>query len=202
MQKIKSFILWLFTPVQYVFQKLGNQEAKIRKIDVDAILILAQPGDILLSYESGRPTSIAIPGMYKHATIVSDRLTVIEAVGDKWVRDRVTNAKINDGGVRETDLVKWLYQVDKVALIRPKFNRDVRFKAGANARAYIGTSYDYQFEYGSEKIYCSELPYLCYKTETKEFMKNEPEHDEILPQRYRDLCDQISFELIYEYIAQ
>ena len=48
------------------------------------------PGDILLSYESGRLTSPFIKGQFKHAAIVSDDLYVIEAVGDGIVTGKVS----------------------------------------------------------------------------------------------------------------
>lgn len=196
MKTIKRWLLWFLTPFQYVIQKLGRQEAKIRPIDVKSILELAESGDILLSYESGRPTSAGIKGTYKHAIMVSDLITVIEAIGDLWKKNEDTGQLENHGGVREQDLLKWLYQIDKVALIRPNLPQYIRKAAGKAARKYIGTSYDYQFEFGSEKIYCSELPYLCYRPEDSSFMADTG--DEILPQEYRDRCGH-DFILIYEF---
>ena len=196
MKTLKRWFLWLMTPFQYVIQKLGRQEAKITPEAVKKILSLVQAGDILLSYESGRPTSAGIKGMFKHAVMVSDLITVIEAIGDLWKRDEETGVLENHGGVREQELIKWLYQIDKVALIRPNLPEYIRKAAGKAAPKYIGTSYDYQFEFGSEKIYCSELPYLCYRPEDTNFMQDTG--DEILPQEYRDRCGQ-DFILIYEF---
>lgn len=181
-----------------MLQRMGPQESKISADDVEMIVSLAQPGDILVSFELGRPTGKLIKGKYDHAAGIDDRLKVIDAVGDKFVKDEISGIRKNLGGVRENDLRRWLYQMDGVALIRPTLPKDLRARAGHNFRAYIGTSYDYEFEFGSEKIYCSELPYLGYITEIKTFLASEPEGVEILPQRYRDLSDGPSFLLVYE----
>lgn len=118
-----------------------------------------------------------IKGFYDHATILSSKGTIVEAVGDKFVDGK------NTGGVREVDLEEWLYKKDHVALIR--VNHASAFAAGMNALKYIGRGYDYYFKHGEEKVYCSELPYLCYRTEWPEFLA-EFEGDEILPQLYLD----------------
>lgn len=155
------------------------------------VLKSAKPGDILLSYEAGRVTSHFIKGQYKHAAIISDQMTVIDAVGDNFVDS------VNIGGVRESDLLRWLYQMDRVALVRPNVPEYIRMSAGREAPKFIGIGYDYVFSFGSEKIYCSELPYLCYRTYATGFMADTG--DEILPQEYRDRCNTNEFILIYEF---
>jgi uncharacterized protein YycO len=117
---------------------------------------------------------------------------IVEAVGDKFVD------KVNVGGVREADLIKWLYHVKFVAVARPNLPKYIRFTAVKNATQYLGTGYDYIFQIGTEKIYCSELPYLCYRTEDRNFMADIGPDEEILPQLYRDRCDQ-DFILIFEF---
>lgn len=192
MNKIKHFFLWLITPIQKLLQRTGRQEAKITPEAVAIITEMAEEGDILVCYESGRPTSGLIKGIYDHAAILGEFDKVIEAVGDKFVD------KINVGGVRDVHLIKWLYQVDGVALIRPNLPKYIRQAAAKNAAKYIGIGYDYQFKFGSEKIYCSELEYLCYRTEYRNFMADIGEDEEILPQEYRDRCGN-GFILIYEF---
>ena len=177
MQKIKQSLLWLLVPIQKWFQRRGRRETIITKAQVDHIMAFARPGDILLSYEAQRWTSIFIKGFYDHATILSSKGTIVEAVGDKFVDGK------NTGGVREVDLEEWLYKKDHVALIR--VNHASAFAAGMNALKYIGRGYDYYFKHGEEKVYCSELPYLCYHTEWPDFLA-EFEGDEILPQLYLD----------------
>lgn len=189
---MKDFFLWLITPIQKFLQRTGRQEAKITPEAVDKILELAEEGDILVCYESGRPTSKLIKGIYDHAVILDVNDRIVEAVGDRFVD------KVNIGGVRAVHLTKWLYQVDGVALIRPNLPKYIRQAASKNAPKYVGTSYDYLFSFGSEKIYCSELPYLCYRTEDTNFMSYIADDEEILPQFYRDQCGK-DFILIYEF---
>lgn len=191
---IKSLKLWILTisiPLQKWVQRRGRRETIITKAQVDRIMSMARPGDILLSYEAQRWTSMFIKGFYDHAVILSSKGTVVEAVGDLWKDGK------NIGGVREVDLEEWLYKKDHVALIR--VNHASAFAAGMNALKYIGRGYDYSFRHGDEKVYCSELPYLCYRTEWEGFLKELPDDKEILPQYYMDFCGKLKYlELIVD----
>lgn len=166
-------------------QKLGRSEPLMDRKSVDVALQIIKEGDILLSYEKQRFTSLFIKGKYKHAAIVSPKLTVIEAVGE---------------GVREVDLEEWLFLMDSVAIVRPEFNNHtINYLASCNAMTYIGRKYDYTFSSGNDEIYCSELVYLCYKKEEPSFLNGYEKH-EILPELYRDLCNgETCFKLIYEF---
>lgn len=195
MIQLKRFFLWLIIPIQKLLQRIGRQEAKITAEAVETIRNLVEDGDTLLCYESGRPTSALIKGKYNHAVIYYNG-KIYEAVGDKWVYEN--GVRKNIGGVREVDLIKWLYQVDGVALIRPDLPKHIRQAAGKNAPKYVGIGYDYVFQYGGEKVYCSELEYLCYRTEVPNFMSYVGPNEEILPQLYRDRCGK-DFILIYEF---
>ena len=189
---LKHFFLWLSIPLQKFLQRSGRQESMITPEMVAEIKRLIQPGDTLVSTEQGRPTSKFIKGYFDHNVIVGPDLQIIEAVGDKFVN------RTNVGGVREVNLEKWLYQLKGVALIRPNLPQYIRSAAAKNAPKYIGTGYDYIFDYGSEKIYCSELTYLCYRTEDRNFMADIGPDDEILPQEYRDRCGK-DFILLFEF---
>lgn len=186
LKKLKIFFLGLLTPIQKFMQKLGRSEPLMNRKSVDLALSLIKEGDILLSFEKQRSTSFFIKGKYKHAAIVSPKLDVIEAIG---------------GGVRDVDLEEWLFLMDYVAIIRPEFeNHTINYMAACNAMTYIGKPYDYKFQSGDKAIYCSELVYLCYQNELKEFL-SEYERSEILPQVFRDLADKpdSKFKLIYEF---
>lgn len=189
-KRIKAWLLELSIPLQKWVQRRGRRETVITKEIVDKIMSLVRPGDILLSYEAQRWTSWFIKGFYDHAVIISSKGTVIEAVGDKFVDG------VNIGGVREVDLEEWLYKKDFVAGIR--VDKACAFAAAMNSLKYIGRGYDYSFNHDNEQVYCSELPYLCYRTEWPEFLA-EFEGDEILPQLYLDLCKDVSYlELIID----
>jgi len=174
-------------------QRLGRKETIITSEQVNNFNNLVLPGDILLSYEAQRFTSLFIKGNFDHAAIVTSRGTVMEAVGDQYVRGN------NTGGVREVDLTEWLYKKDHVCLIRPIYKTDIVNKlAAANSFFYKGLGYDYGFRLGSELVYCSELVYLCYEKEDKEFMGHVGDR-QILPIEYLEMClnNKSKFKLIY-----
>lgn len=182
MKKIKTWLLNLLIPVQKLLQQTGEQEALITHEQVELIKKIIKPGDILLSFEFGRPTSKLIKGFWDHAAIYTDQSTVMEAVGDK------IKAGVNIGGVKEVDLEEWLYKKDHVAIVRPTYTDDfINRLASREAMVYKGKGYDYTFSIGSETVYCSELVYLCYRQHDKNFMAWVKSDQEILPQDYFDL---------------
>lgn len=198
MSKIKTAFLWVFTPFQKFAQWFGRHEPLMTRESVDLAMSLVRPGDILLSYERQRITSLFIKGKYKHAAIFTSKWKVVEAVGDKFVV--VNGVEENIGGVREVDLEEWLFLMDGVAIVRPIYDSQlVNECAGFNALSYLDCGYDYLFRTGNKsEIYCSELPYLCYLPLDKFFLKDYFT-SEILPQVYRDVCDDVKFKLIYEF---
>lgn len=188
--KFVNFLLRLLTPIQKLMQKLGRSEPKMDRGAVDFAISLLKVGDILVTHEDQRLTSLFIKGEYDHAAILSPA-GIIEAVGDDYVNGK------NIGGVRKTDLEEFLFLMDKVAIIRPiTTTPEQNYMAGTNAISYVGKGYDYEFKIDKSKIYCSELVYLSYK----EFgIFNDLKHSKILPQHFRDLCDDVKFKLIFEF---
>jgi hypothetical protein len=189
------------------FQRLGRAETIITDEQVEKLEELICPGDILLSYEHQRSTSLAIKGFYKHAVMVGPNREVIGAVGNcfkrkkeakwlflwgDWIRNDDGTRK-NFGGVKVDKLRGWLYKKDYVAAVRTKLPKKIREGAAANALIYVGLGYDYTFTHDNETIYCSELPYLCYRTEWPQFLAEIDEDKEILPQQYLDMCAHIHY---------
>lgn len=195
---MKAWFLGLIIPIQKFLQRIGRQETKMTFQQVDDVMKLIKDGDIVLSFEHGRPTSFLIKGFFDHAAIVTSKLTIMEAVGDRFVDGK------NIGGVREVNPVEWLYKKDYVAVIRPSYkDGDLNNRlAGAAALYYKGKGYDYKFERGDECVYCSELEYLCYSMYDQRFL--EDVDGEILPQLYFDLTndvprsDGMTFDLVYD----
>lgn len=197
LKRFKHWILWTTIPIQKWVQRRGRRETVITKEQVKRTMALARPGDILGSYEDQRWTSGFIKGEYDHAAIVTNKGTVMEAVGDLFRRqpkkyfwdcfpDYIRNedgTRKNFGGVREVDMEEWLYKKDHHFLVR--VNHPSAFAAGHGSFNYKGRGYDYTFSHDNEDIYCSELPYACWKPLFPEFLA-EFEGDEILPQLYLD----------------
>lgn len=188
--KLKILVLKFVKPFQIWIQRRGRRETVITQDQVDRIVRLALPGDILLSYEAQRWTSIFIKGFYDHAVIISSRGTVVEAVGDLW-EELPDGTKVNRGGVREVPLEEWLFKKDYVALIRVK-NPHGQL-AGMNALTYIGRGYDYVFSHDNENLYCSETAYVCWRPVMPAFLVELSEDKEILPQVYLDLCSKVPY---------
>lgn len=227
MSKIRNLFLWIFTPIQKILQRSGKQEPLISFDQAEKCIDLIKPGDILLSYESGRPTSALIRGFYDHAAIITSKYTVMEAVGDRFIflekyslwkrikfyikkffiRKQTLKTK-NIGGVRQTGLAEWLYKKDSVCVIRPIYNQD-KIKLNVNLLAskavffYEGLGYDYSFSFGNETVYCSELVYASYLKYDPKFMNHIPYNEEILPMDYYSACinsgrEEMFFQIIYE----
>ena len=182
--RLVNRILYFFKPIQIWFQRRGRLETIISDESVTSIMALALPGDIILSYEAQRWTSIFIRGNYDHATIVTPDKYIMEAVGDKFYNGR------NLGGVRKVNMLAWLYRKDHVAIIRPTLNDPgVNLKAAEKSLVYEGRGYDYSFCRDDETVYCSELAYICYNAYDKTFLDIIPEDKEILPIDYLKMCE-------------
>lgn len=165
---IRDFLLWLFTPIQKLLQRLSRPEPEMSRDQVTAILRRARRGDLLLSYEGGRLTSPFIPGDWDHLAILNENRSVIEAVAPK---------------VRYVNLEEWLFKKKGVVLIRSKKNR---LQASVYANKFINWPYDYLFKYGNQKAYCSEIGFLSYHEFDDKFMGHLLKNKEITPQDFYD----------------
>ncbi len=167
---VRSFFLWLFTPLQKLLQRLSRPEPEMSREQVDYLLKLIQKGDILLSYEGGRLTSPFIRGDWDHLAVVTDKKILIEAVAPK---------------VRLCDLEEWLFKKKGVAVLRYTGLKSIRVNAAKYALKYTGWPYDYLFTYTNKKAYCSEIGFLSYREFDSKFM-NHLKKREILPQDFYD----------------
>lgn len=174
--QIKNRILQFLKPIQIWIQRRGYIETEFTISQVRELIINIKAGDILLSYESGRWTSMFIKGEWDHAAIVDDNLYVVEAVGDKFVEGK------NLGGVRKIKLEDWIIKKNHIMVLRHIDYNNISLKAAALSGRFVGKNYDYAFHLGAESLYCSELVYLCYKPFNYDFMDHV--HNEILPIDY------------------
>lgn len=177
MLRLKHLLLNLLTPLQKWIQRLGYIENSFTEEDVEHMYQLCEAGDILGSYETGRITSWFIKGEYDHIAMVTDDMMVIEAVGDKFVNGN------NVGGVRKVPLKEWIWKKNHIFIMRHK-TYGIGTKASKSYYTLIGMSYDYTFDRGNEKMYCSEIPYICYQQHDQYFLSNVPATKEILPIDY------------------
>lgn len=178
LSKLLTYFLKLMEPIQKIMQSLGKPESKMTRLAVDGFLAVAEEGDILLSYESLRLTSLFIKGNYDHAVILSSKRTIVEAVNPT---------------VHEVDFEEWLFKKDKVILLRPRAEKYTRQLAAANSLSFKEYKYDYSFSLKDKRVYCSELVYLCYALESKNIF-SKLNRNNILPIEFIDLCD-----VVYEF---
>lgn len=179
---VKSFILWLSVPIQKFLQRSGHDEPHMNMEQAKQCLDATKDGRIVLTFENGRPTAHLIPGPWDHTAIVSSKKTIIEAVGDLY------KDGLNVGGVREVDALEFYLKKDNVCIIDVEYvNKDLSYipkTAGADSLSFVGKAYDYYFSLDTEKLYCSELPYACYRISDFNFMNHISEDKQILPTDY------------------
>lgn len=188
MNKLKHLVLNLLKPFQIFIQRLGYIENSFTEADINRYYDLCQAGDILGSYESGRYTSWFIKGEYDHIAMVTDDKRVVEAVGDHFVNG------VNLGGVRVVPLKEWLWKKNHFFCLRHK-NKMTALKASGAFKSLLHLGYDYWFNRGNEKMYCSEIPFVCYHQFQPDFLSNVPANKDILPIDYLSCTD---LELIFD----
>lgn len=188
MLRLKHLLLNFFKPFQIMLQRMGYVENSFSEEDIQGMYDTLKPGDILGSYESGRPTSIFIKGEYDHSAMVTDNKMVVEAVGDKFING------INFGGVRLVPLKEWLWKKNHVYAMRHK-NNMIAEKASKSYYTLVGMGYDYSFDRANEKMYCSEIAYICFHTHDPNFLSNVPKNKDILPIDYLGCTD---LELLFD----
>lgn len=119
--------------------------------DVDYARRMMKPGDIFLTRAYGEATNLCIPGHWKHAALVINEVTIIEAC---------------DPVVRLNGIYDFMMSKDQICLIRPRLPEATRGQAAGYAMTLVGKPYDYYFEINhrtpNESFYCAELPYWCY----------------------------------------
>lgn len=200
MQFLKYIFLWCFEPIEKIMQHIGKEECLMDKAMVDHMISIIEKGDILLSHEDQRLTSMFIKGFWDHAAIVNSVGMVTEAVGS---------------GVHEKDLEEWLYKKDYVVIIRHKFATPMmKLEAAEFSRTMLGMKYDFQFtefdwslnllnlfklkspfdKKTDQDIYCSEAVKLSWRKPDPIFMKH-CDGKEILPQEYFDFAEKQSYLL-------
>lgn len=188
MLKLKHLILNFFKPFQIFIQRLGYIENEFTEADINTYYEICRPGDILGSYESGRVTSFLIKGEYDHIAMVTDDKRVVEAVGDFFENG------VNLGGVRVVPLKEWLWKKKDFFCMRDK-NPVLAAKASVSYKPLVGFGYDYSFDRGNEKMYCTEIPFVCYHLHNPNFLSNVPANKDILPIDYLGCTD---LELIFD----
>lgn len=130
------------------------QHHKVSGKEVRQILNVLQAGDILLRRFDGYVNTLFTPGFWAHAALASSCNSVIHAVS---------------AGVVEEDILEFS-RCDSLAILRVVNDKSPEFDSRAGKAVDIANKfreqnfqYDYAFERGNKKLYCTELVDSCYE---------------------------------------
>lgn len=105
-----------------------------------------KPGDILVSVDRSKLSTLLIPGEWSHAAI--------------WTGTHVMEAL--PGGVEKNLLYDFCRTADDIGVVSYKDQAYAQVMA-TEAEKYLGLEYDAKFSMGPEQVYCSELVFLADK---------------------------------------
>ena len=132
-----------------MFFQYSPAHHKVNGQEVRMILNNLKDGDILLRRYDGYLNSIFTPGFWGHGAIYHSNGTIIHAVSQ---------------GVVSEDILEFC-RCDSIAVLRVKNVTEEQVKKALNtADVLLGSKvqYDYRFETGNDKVYCTELVDICY----------------------------------------
>lgn len=111
-----------------------------------------EPGDVLLSLDRKKLTTLLIPGDFSHAAMCVD-------VGSDWEVSEMTH---ND--YTKSTFFDICKESDRVVIMRLINSTHMEtIDAIKRCKSFEGATYDVQFDLGIESLYCSELVYQSFK---------------------------------------
>ena len=138
---LMSHVVWRIRFTVYYTQFPGWQYHKLYRE--------LQPGDIVLSTDGKKLTTMLIPGVWSHAAVCVSKNQVFEI------------AELVHDGYRKSTFSDFCYESTRVCVLRPRaFDQPYIKKFIANVLGFEGAPYDTQFQLGVKALYCSELIYL------------------------------------------
>ena len=109
-----------------------------------------QPGDIVLSKDDKKLTTMLIPGIWSHAAVCVSKNRGFEI------------AEMVATGYKETTFMDFCAEATRVCIIRGKnFDEYYTSKFISETVSYVGAEYDQQFKLGIGALSCSELVYIA-----------------------------------------
>lgn len=121
----------------------GRQYAKLYEV--------MEPGDIILTIDHKKLTTILIPGEFSHAGMCVGKDGV-------WEISEMTH-----NHYAKTCLFDMAKSADRIVIMRPTLPLSVVNKAIKKCKSFEGANYDTYFSLGIEALYCSELVYESYE---------------------------------------
>ena len=139
--KYKQFLTWVGDLY------FATEPPDVRWENVETLIKLAKPGDIICRGYDSYVDGYFIPGEYSHSGIVINKGEVIHAIAE---------------GVCSIHLGNFVIDTDRFILLRPDYSRHVR-NALDKAKWYKDnkTQYDFSFTEGTKELYCHEFTASC-----------------------------------------
>ena len=115
-----------------------------------------QPGDVLLTIDRKKLTTLLIPGDFSHAAMCISK-------DGTWETSEMTH----DDYTKSTffDICK---ESDRVVIMRPDLSQQQIDDAVFKCKNFDGAKYDASFDLGIKSLYCSELIYQSYENNSLE----------------------------------
>ena len=112
---------------------------------------IVEPGDVILTIDKKKLTTMLIPGEFSHAGMVISK-------NGEWETSEMTHNNYDKTCI--FDMVK---MSDRIVVMRPQLPLSVITKAIEKCKSLEGADYDTSFSLGVEALYCSELVYESYE---------------------------------------
>jgi len=145
--KFYAFLLKRVIP----YIRFTTYYTSLRGVKYHKLYDLLQAGDVILSLDRKKLTTLLIPGEFSHACMCV-------SVNRAWEISEMTH----------TDYTKSTFfdvckESDRVVIMRCKLydDNDIEF-AIERCRSFKDASYDLEFDLGVQELYCSELVYQSY----------------------------------------
>ncbi len=110
-----------------------------------------EPGDIILTIDRRKLTTVLIPGEFSHAGMCVSK-------DGEWETSEMTHNHYD-----KTCLFDMAKSSDRIVIMRPQLSQDIIDEAIDKCKSLEGTDYDTSFSLGVEALYCSELIYESYE---------------------------------------
>lgn len=145
----QDWYYWLLTHV-IPYIRFTTYYTNLDGVRYHKLYDILQPGDIILTTDRKKLTTLLIPGEFSHAGMCV-------STNGSWETSEMTH---EDYSARcFFDMCK---ESDRVVLLRYIGDQDIIDQAVHRCKGFFGTRYDIRFELGVKSLYCSELVYQSY----------------------------------------
>lgn len=145
-----SLYTWFLRDV-FPYIRYSLYYTKLRGRDYQRGYDILRPGDILLTRDDHKLSTLCIPGRYPHASLCVGR---VDRGDDYEVAEMLAT------GFTKSNFFDLCHEADHVLILRcGDWDADYRAKVVEKCKTFADSPYDFQFTFGARALYCSELVY-------------------------------------------